>query len=79
MYTDRVNCEQPRLSRSRVKLVVQMSITTREGFLRKKNIVAVSFMFKNCGMHPFSEYISFPLNEIIQAWTSFLFIFIHVH
>ena len=40
---------------------------TREGFLRK-NIVAVSF-FQNCAIHPYSYsyYISFPLNEIIQA------------
>ena len=38
---------------------------TREGFLRK-NIVAVSF-FQNCAIHPYSSYISFPLNEIIQA------------
>ena len=40
---------------------------TREGFLRK-NIVAVSF-FQNCAIHQYSlyMYISFPLNEIIQA------------
>ena len=54
----------------------EYTLLTREGFLRK-NIVAVSF-FQNCAMHPYSQYISFPLNEIIQAWTSFLFTFIHV-
>ena len=44
-----------------------VSIETREGFLRK-NIVAVSF-FQNCAIHQYSlyMYISFPLNEIIQA------------
>ena len=42
-----------------------ITVETREGFLRK-NIVAVSF-FKNCAIHPYSSYISCPLNEIIQA------------
>ena len=51
---------------------------TREGFLRK-NIVAVS-LIQNCAIRQYSlyMYISFPLNEITQARTSFLFTFIHV-
>ena len=48
---------------------------TREGFLRK-NIVAVLF-FQNCAIHPYSSYISFPLNKIIQALTYFPFAFIY--
>ena len=40
-------------------------LITREGFLRK-NIVAVS-VFQNCAIHPYSLYISFQINEIIEA------------
>ena len=36
---------------------------TREGFLRK-TIVAAS-VFQNFALHPYSEYISLPLIEII--------------
>ena len=45
----------------------KLSQRTREGFLTK-NIVAVSF-FQNCATHQYSlyMYISFLLNEIIQA------------
>ena len=48
-----------------LKITKEITLKTREGFLRK-NIVAVSF-FQNCAIHPYSSYISFPLNEIIQA------------
>ena len=40
---------------------------TREGFFKKKH--SCGFIFQNCAIHPYSYsyYISFPLNEIIQA------------
>ena len=34
--------------------------------------------FQKCAIYPYSKYISFPSNEINQAYTSFLFTFIYV-
>ena len=53
-------------SRRSINQIVDVKkYSTREVFLRK-NIVAVLF-FQKCAIYPDSKYISFPLNEIIQA------------
>ena len=49
-------------------------ISTRNSVLKKKNIVAVSFFETElCNYDP-----SFPLFEILQARTAFLFTFMYV-
>ena len=64
------------MDKSQVFLCEGSTDGTREGFFRK-NIVAVSF-FQICAIHPYSQYIPFPLSEIFQAGTSCLFTFTDV-
>ena len=53
-------------SSDHINTILNIADETSEGFLRK-NLVAVSFYFLNCAIHPYSSLISFPIIEIIQA------------
>ena len=57
------NCAKEYAKKSQMRLSTKFHLLTREGFLRKKK-QSCSFIFKNCAIHPYSQYIFFPLNEI---------------